>query len=603
MPEMIPDSIKSSEPTAEILIFNALKATSEAKTWTVIHSWKISKAVKNIHAEVDFVVLVPGKGIVLIEAKGATGLKLDKKGWHLQGVPPETKNDDPFTQVVSAEQNLRAELRKLDFENRAIPIGRLVWMPKITPDGSEIAEAHTGTSFEPYEIAFGPALKNPYKLIIDNLDKTIEDREENENLQPDSTAFDEAVSKSLLEHLLGNIDIKPKVADKRAARKRELNRVIIEQVKVLDLVRDNEHIYFSGPAGSGKSYLLSELAKESSKKGHTVLVTCHNLMMADSLNEDLGKLPNVTVKSLDDLMLDIAGLKEHKLGDANKWFEETLPLLALQKLTGASAWKYSAIVVDEFQDVAPSAKKLEVLNKIRGTRAGLRSRLYLAGDDDQQIMNPGESVTSIEIAKQTFGHFTHVQLHQNVRQSPRLSESIYKLLGKEYPFSKSRIHKELDDGLEVIAVTKDNQTKRLATVLQRLESDYDLTDIRVLCFEKEKSSLAGVFESLGNLESAADRWLAKNCKHETNPAGKIRWRSIRKFKGLDQDVIVITDVSQESADWAKSKLGKTLRDLLYVGMTRARFKVVLLVQDELFAATHIADGKSFIKASSSKVGK
>jgi hypothetical protein len=125
----------------------------------------------------------------------------------------------------------------------------------------------------------------------------------------------------------------------------------------------------------------------------------------------------------------------------------------------------------------------------------------------------------------------------------------------------------------------------------------------VLCFEKEKSALAGVFDRLGNLDSAADRWLAKNCKHDTNPAGKIRWRSIRKFKGLDQDVIVITDVSQASADWARVTLGKSIRDLLYVGMTRARFKVVLLVQDELFQATHIADGNPFVKASGSKVGK
>jgi superfamily I DNA/RNA helicase len=326
-------------------------------------------------------------------------------------------------------------------------------------------------------------------------------------------------------------------------------------------------------------------------------------MMADSLNEELGKLPNVLVKSLDDLMLDIAQLKEHKLGDANKWFEETLPLLALEKLSSASTKKYSAIIVDEFQDLASSPKKLQVLSKLRGKRNGLTSRVYLAGDDDQQIMNPGESASSIDVARETFGWVAHVELHQNIRQSPQLSEAIYKLLNRPNPFSRFRIHKELDDGLEVIAVTKDNQTKRLAAILQRLESDYDPTDIRVLCFEKEKSALAGVFDRLGNLDSTADRWLAKNCKHDTNPAGKIRWRSIRKFKGLDQDVIVITDVSQESADWAREKIGKSIRDLLYVGMTRARFKVVLLVQDELFPASHIADGKPFVQASGSKVGK
>lgn len=603
MAEMIPDSIKASEPSSEVAIYKAFKASAEAKNWTVIHGWKVGKAVKNIAAEIDFVVLVPGKGIVLIEAKGATGFKLNKKGWDLAGLPDDTRDKDPFEQVIAAENNMRAQLRKLDFENRAIPIGRLVWLPKINPKGTEIADQHTGTSFEPYELAFQHDLNNPYKVILNNLDRTIADLAENENLKADSSTFDEAVCETLIDHLVGRIEVTQKLADKRAQRKRELNKVRDEQTKVLSLIRDNANIYFSGPAGSGKSHLLSELAKEASKKGHSVLVTCHNLMMADSLNEELGKLPNVLVKSLDDVMLAIAQLKEHKLGDANKWFEETLPLLTLQKLSLSSTKKYSAIIVDEFQDLASSPKKLQVLSKLRGKTNGLVSRVYLAGDDDQQIMNPGDSVSSINVARDIFGWVAHVELRQNIRQSPQLSESIYKLLNRQNPFSRFRIHKELDDGLEVIAVTKDNQTKRLAAVLQRLESDYDLSDIRVLCFEKEKSALAGVFDRLGNLDSSAERWLAKNCKHDTNPAGKVRWRSIRKFKGLDQDVIVITDVSKESANWAKEKLGKSLNDLLYVGMTRARFKVVLLVQDELFPATHIADGNPFVKSSGSKVAK
>lgn len=595
MPEMIPDSIKSSEPLAELLIYRSFKASDQAKAWTVIHAWKVGKAVKNIAAEIDFVVLVPGKGIVLIEAKGAKGFRVDKKGWYLHGLPPETEKDDPFLQVIAAEKNMRAELRKLDFENRSIPIGRLVWLPRVTPTKKEISSQHSGTAFEEYELAFAGDLNNPYKLILENLDRTIADRENNENLKANPEDFDEQVCQSLVDHLVGKVEVKPKLADMRAERKRELNRVRTEQSKILNLIRDNDNIYFSGPAGSGKSQLLADLAIEANKKGHSVLVTCHNLMMADSLNQDLGNLPNVTVSSLDDLMLELAGLKEHRLADSNKWFRETLPLLALEKMSSAPHEKFSAIIVDEFQDLAHSDLRMQVISKLRGKETGLASRLYFAGDDEQQILRPGETISSLDVARKSFGYFTHVQLQHNIRQSPQLSESIYKLLGRPIPFAKSRIHKELDDGLEVIAVNKENQTKRLAAVLQRLELDYDLTDIRVLGFENESSALAGVFSRLGNLDSKDDRWLAKNCKHETNPGGKIRWRSIRKFKGLDQDVIVITDVSNASAEWVNSALGKSLSSLLYVGLTRARFKVVVLVQDGLYEPTHNADGKKFVK--------
>jgi hypothetical protein len=103
-----------------------------------------------------------------------------------------------------------------------------------------------------------------------------------------------------------------------------------------------------------------------------------------------------------------------------------------------------------------------------------------------------------------------------------------------------------------------------------------------------------VFKRLGNLNSKDEKWLVKHCKEtRLNPAGEIKWRSIRKFKGLDEDAIVITDISKESAAWVEKTLRRTIEDALYVGMTRARFKLVLLVQDDLFPTTHNADGSLF----------
>ena len=134
MVELIPNEISRNEPQSEILVFEAFKASTKGKDWQVIHSVKFSKSVKNIAGEVDFVVLVPGTGIVLIEAKGATVFKLTKKGWEIYGVPEETKNNDPFDQVIGAERNIRAQLRKLDLDDRSIVVSRLVWFPKINPN-------------------------------------------------------------------------------------------------------------------------------------------------------------------------------------------------------------------------------------------------------------------------------------------------------------------------------------------------------------------------------------------------------------------------------------------------------------------------------------
>jgi ATP-dependent exoDNAse (exonuclease V) beta subunit len=54
-------------------------------------------------------------------------------------------------------------------------------------------------------------------------------------------------------------------------------------------------------------------------------------------------------------------------------------------------------------------------------------------------------------------------------------------------------------------------------------------------------------------------------------------------------VVVITDVSQSTKDWLAAN-EKFLANQLYVGMTRAKFQVVLLVSDGLYKATNKSDG-------------
>jgi superfamily I DNA/RNA helicase len=55
-----------------------------------------------------------------------------------------------------------------------------------------------------------------------------------------------------------------------------------------------------------------------------------------------------------------------------------------------------------------------------------------------------------------------------------------------------------------------------------------------------------------------------------------------KYKGLDSDVVIITDINNASKKFAEERLLISLEDLLYMGMTRAKFQVVLLVQDDLY---------------------
>lgn len=74
--------------------------------------------------------------------------------------------------------------------------------------------------------------------------------------------------------------------------------------------------------------------------------------------------------------------------------------------------------------------------------------------------------------------------------------------------------------------------------------------------------------------SRGERWLRKQLElPEGN--GRIRGRSIFKFKGLDADAIVLTDIGSASTQRVQ-EAGLSYADLLYVGVTRAKYRCIVL---------------------------
>ena len=92
--------------------------------------------------------------------------------------------------------------------------------------------------------------------------------------------------------------------------------------------------------------------------------------------------------------------------------------------------------------------------------------------------------------------------------------------------------------------------------------------------------MAKLFEET-DLHSKELRELRKLLKHPKTKEGKISWRSIGKYKGLEDDVVVLVDLSQDARKWLETQ-NKFLSTQIYVGLTRARTHAVMLVQDGLY---------------------
>jgi len=74
--------------------------------------------------------------------------------------------------------------------------------------------------------------------------------------------------------------------------------------------------------------------------------------------------------------------------------------------------------------------------------------------------------------------------------------------------------------------------------------------------------------------SQHERWLRKQLVLDGS-SGRIRWRSIFKFKGGEADAVILTDTDAHGRGFVDAS-EVSWGDLLYVGLTRAKYRCVVL---------------------------
>ena len=591
MVEMIPKTRTGARNYAEESIFEAFKAIKTRPDWTVLHSLKQSRVAQGHQAETDFVVLVPGIGIVLIEAKGATSAIYDEGRWEMEGVPSKAMAKDPFEQIERGSANILKQIRLLELDHNDIPLARLVWFPKLDVH-KFTAGKKSGMAFSPWEIALASNLNSVIATIENCLNQTIKADKEKTDYTESANPLTPETAQAIAKHLVGALIVGQSIEQKARMRSLAIQQAALEHEFMIDLIDQNQNLYFEGPAGSGKSRVLRNAVKKMNKEGKKVLFLTYNLMLEEDTQRELRGLANIEIFSINEFLFKITSRTSNPRGASEAWYDVDLPKQALKILKDQSKplYKYDAIVIDEFQDFATKALWLQVVNQILSDSRKRNPHLLLAGDDMQRVSVGPKVESSLELAKIYFNDLFHVTLRTNVRQAPKLVEEIYALLGRPNPFRRNLLSEDNVGLLEVYKIaagpteekTQDNQLKKLAEVVMGLLDDYDPSSIRVLSpYGEQKSALVNAF-SKGDTHSKTVRELKKITKHVSNPDGKIRWRSIMKFKGLDSDVVVITDINNKSREFAESRLKISLDDLLYMGMTRARFQVVVLVQDDLY---------------------
>ena len=150
---LIPPSIaETTQSGGERVVFDSLAATSaDAATsahhgapdptgWTVLHSFDIADHRRRLAGEIDFLCIVPGKGVLVLEVKGCHELRRRGGDWYY-GSSHEPDHRGPFRQASEAMHSLRERVTQQHRQFDGVPFWSAVCFPFID-FAEESAEWH-----------------------------------------------------------------------------------------------------------------------------------------------------------------------------------------------------------------------------------------------------------------------------------------------------------------------------------------------------------------------------------------------------------------------------------------------------------------------------
>lgn len=309
-----------------------------------------------------------------------------------------------------------------------------------------------------------------------------------------------------------------------------------EQERILAETELNKRMVFYGAAGTGKTMIAVEKARRLAAAGKKTILTCFNKHLASQFPPDVDGLIARHFHGL------LERLSEQTPADkgSEDYFEHGLPEAAYQYFSGLpQARKYDAIVVDEGQDFRPHwFRCLLALVKEEG-------EFYVFADSSQNIfqVDPG-GLEALPASR--FRLTTNLRNTTSVcrRWIAPLSEANFRLGLKDsgevhfHPWQSDSQQARLIEREAAALLAREIQPRRIMVLSPTRRDRSCLADI---------DSLAGC--PIGEL---GDR-----------RPNAIRFSTIRAFKGLEADVVLLIGVRPDSPVCSRPDL--------YVGGSRARY--------------------------------
>lgn len=557
---LIPSFMDDTTPPGERDVFNLLSNAPD--DWVVLHSLDLSPWNRGRRTEIDFLVIIPNTGLLCIEVKSHLAITFRDGQWF----PSEIRRS-PFKQVADARYNFHRRLSEIAHQFLNIPVAHLCIFPKASFD------VHTNLAVQPWELIDARRFRTftgGEELAAELQYRLEQSINADQSLNPLAKPLTRDQVDSIVHFCLPVQTRRPNARDEILQRELEVERILRDQQKaVLSLAKTNDRLVISGGAGTGKTLIAMEVARRAAEDGRRVALLCFNQLvgewMKDRMTSSEFPLPNLVVGPAIRVLIKLTGI-DIPVHPSNGFWETELIEKLEEGLTDPNvnvASSFDYLVIDEAQDLLARPRLWQcVLQVLIG---GLESGSFaIFGDFENQVLTDRFSMDQSLSTLISTAHPTQFRLSENCRNYKIVGETAVGLSG-------------IEDGVYSGYLRAGGGVQNFDIAYyenDRAQLDQLSGWIREFKNKGYKSSEISILSPCNPGQSAAARLVHRGFKlREAWQAGlDTGYSSIQAFKGLENKVVILTDLVFDDHD--------NHRNLLYTGMTRAVESVRLLCESK-----------------------
>ena len=548
MAVLIPDVPKNC-PNSERHVYERL-GRDLPKDWIVLHSLGLGGHESKIWGEADIVILSE-HGVFVVEVKGGTVDCVDGI-WRYSGdFKTFTKRESPWQQAMDALGAIRQLLHEARPAFRDVLFGFGVVMPYTTFTA-------TGAEIIPEVLLDRRSFRHSLMQYV----KSLERYWKAEYVRKHGRDYRGLITKELHEArqvLRPDLETALSLGGYLTGLDDRLVQLTNEQIRASRRMAANPRTVVRGAAGTGKSVIALDRARQQGAEGQDVLYLCFNRLLAAHVQAGLeraGGALSVDVHHVHalyhELIRDAGLLPRLRAMDENApdFFSRGFPELAAEALCEKSHVGWDVLIVDEAQDLL-TPEHLDVFDLL--LRDGLsRGRWHLFFDPKQNIY--GEDVQATVAERLSVYAPAFDDLFENCRNTRQVAVQTSIVSGIDLPAAGAPDGPET--GLHYYATQEEAVWLIEELIGQLVDAQVRSDDIAVLSTRRlENSFLAGrqhlagfrLFEPTGN---AVPR------------RGDLLFSTMHAFKGLERQAVVAIDMAEIGEDYWSM--------LHYTGLSRAR---------------------------------